>query len=598
MKTKHFPYLSPLGCVGATIASAGLLLSPLLSHPAHACGGFWCSQAAPVDQVAEQIIFVDNPDETVTAVIQIAYEGPSKKFAWVIPIPGKPKIGVSSNVAFQRLEQATAPEYNLERVVEGTCRQSGEGGDRHYSIGNEASSDAGALPVSDSSPVVVVDQGSVGPYDYAVISVDPKPADAAIKWFNTEGYDLTGVDAELLGPYLEDGLNLLAFRLTKGSDAGAIRPVVLTYASELPMIPLRPTAVAARDDMGIKVWVVADKQAVPKNYKSLVINDALINWFDFRENYDAVVTAAANEAQGQGFVTELAEPTEKLADRVFSPDDEAQWTQLKSRQYADGIEAIFAASDLYRGWDGWREAVEGSVKLPDGANFDDFGRNPDLYRTSAQVDTATFFAQLDDKLLKPARETQQLLQSRPYLTRLYSTMSADEMTLDPAFTYNGDLADISNVHTAEMHVLCNASVYEFEAPWRIVLPQRGVVRGVGDGGWPIPMDGMPANLKIVQLSTVGSGEIVTDNREEISARLFKLTRTMPGSTSSPRPPTNRMTIGGDQQLSPTNAAGDSAGGGGSECAVAEPGTASSGATLWALPLLGWLSALRLRRRRG
>ena len=44
----------------------------------------------------------------------------------------------------------------------------------------------------------IVNQGSVGPYDYATIAVNPAldaPADAAIDWFMAEGYDLTGVDA-------------------------------------------------------------------------------------------------------------------------------------------------------------------------------------------------------------------------------------------------------------------------------------------------------------------------------------------------------------------------------------------------------------------
>ena len=78
----------------------------------------------------------------------------------------------------------------------------------------------------------------------------------------------------MLSPYLRDGLNLLAFKLTKGTDVGAIRPVILTYESKLPMIPIRPTSVAAHDDMGIQVWVFGPSQAVPDNYKSLVLNEA------------------------------------------------------------------------------------------------------------------------------------------------------------------------------------------------------------------------------------------------------------------------------------------------------------------------------------
>src|SRR5262249_6492996 len=131
----------------------------------------------------------------------------------------------------------------LERKVEGMCKPGFYGPFDGAFNGAPATSgvsqDAGA---SERSPITVIDSGSVGPYDYDVIAVDPalsKPADAAIKWFMEHKYDLTGVDGDLLGPYLADGLNLLAFKLTKSAMAGSIRPVILTYESMLPMIPLR-----------------------------------------------------------------------------------------------------------------------------------------------------------------------------------------------------------------------------------------------------------------------------------------------------------------------------------------------------------------------
>jgi MYXO-CTERM domain-containing protein len=41
-----------------------------------------------------------------------------------------------------------------------------------------------------------------------------------------------------------------------------------------------------------------------------------------------------------------------------------------------------------------------------------------------------------------------LFASQPYLTRFTSSMSADEMTEDPAFAFNADLLDVNNVHEA------------------------------------------------------------------------------------------------------------------------------------------------------
>jgi hypothetical protein len=79
---------------------------------------------------------------------------------------------------------------------------------------------------------------------------------------------------------------------------------MLTYNTDHPMIPIRPTAVAANDDMGILVWVLGSGRAVPTNYKTLELNEAVLDWFNPSMVYNDVVVAAADEAGGQGFVTE------------------------------------------------------------------------------------------------------------------------------------------------------------------------------------------------------------------------------------------------------------------------------------------------------
>ena len=83
------------------MASGALFLLALAVHaePAHACGGLFCSATAPVNQAAERIIFSKNEDGSVTAVVQIQYQGPSEEFAWVLPVPGIPEVEVSSEKA-------------------------------------------------------------------------------------------------------------------------------------------------------------------------------------------------------------------------------------------------------------------------------------------------------------------------------------------------------------------------------------------------------------------------------------------------------------------------------------------------------------------
>src|SRR3954468_10401033 len=128
----------------SALFGAVLTLGALLPASAVACGGLFCNQSQPVNQAAEGIIFADNGDGTTTAVIQIQYQGPSKSFSWLLPISSVPKadsdIGVASNLALQRLQTATNPNYTLTTRVEGTCRQ-----DNNLNFGGTGSVSAGGF---------------------------------------------------------------------------------------------------------------------------------------------------------------------------------------------------------------------------------------------------------------------------------------------------------------------------------------------------------------------------------------------------------------------------------------------------------------------
>ncbi len=604
---------------------AALLISPAMSHSAHAFGGIWSSPTARVKQAAEEIVFVDNPDSTVTAIVQMHYAGPSEKFAWGIPLPGRPVVGFSSDTVFRRLDAATAPEYWLEVTVEGTCLQKHDPPDAALAV-DSGTDGAPSAPDTAAAPVVMIDQGAVGPYDYANITVDPArahPAKAATDWFAKNGYDLTRFDSKVLTPYLREGLNLLAFKLTKGTDVGAIRPVILTYESKLPMIPIRPAAVAAQDDMGIEVWVIGPSQAVPDNYKSLVLDEARIDWLSSRRyvagtlpaggtgpfgpniskpsNYDAVVSAAADEAGGQGFVTELAGAASQYRDKVWSRLDEQEFPMISSQRYADGIDAILAANRHFGGWDGWRDAIRGATTLPADVSIDDFSRSPDRYRGVAKVDAAKFFRLLDERVIKPVVDTAAMLFRAPYLTRLYSTMSAGEMTVDPRFNYNLDLAQVSNVHVAKQLIQCSPTLNQRDAPWRIKLPQGGVVVGKGSDAWPVAEGSLPANLKIVTLSTRGSGTVVKDNSEEIGTKLVQAAGTTGSRIEMFHPPRNGLLIGGTQivatpaQTEPTPSDSPPSSpkpSGGSKCSVSQVGAGEGFALALGSPLAVVILAIR------
>jgi MYXO-CTERM domain-containing protein len=480
--------------------------------PAHACGGLFCSAAAPVNQAAERIIFSKNADGTVTAVVQIQYQGPSEEFAWVLPVPGIPDVNVSSDLAFTRLQQASNPQYSFTTEVEGRCKHVRGGRGDSAASGAGPSADFGTGGAGGNGGVDILASGTVGPYDYAVIQPDmgyENPGDVVVEWLTSEGYDVVppGGDpadiSALLGAYLQGGMNLIAFRLTKGNDTGTIRPIRITYESNQPMIPIRPTAVAANDDMGVMVWVLGESRAVPVNYKALELNQALINWLTGGSNYNQVVMAAANQAGGQGFVAERAGPSEDYDGVVILEFEREDWEALqRSAEALSSSELLDESGWRFGRWDGYAELLE---RFP---------------RTG--FDTQTFMDALEKEVVGPMIATQELLSSRPYVTRLYTTLSAPEMDLDPLFDFNPDLPTVSNLHTARQVIECHRSVYMWQAPSRFHLEDGRVVRLNAGASWPFLVgdeDAPPANALVLALTTSGPGTVVQDNSSAIDQAL-------------------------------------------------------------------------------
>lgn len=522
--------------VGVLSVLAGASPTSIIPR-AHACGGFFCDSAQPVNQAAERIIFSHDDEGNVTALIQIQYSGPAEDFAWVLPVSGSPTVGVSSNAAFQRLQQATNPQYQLTTRIEGSCRDDLANRSAEGFPAPSAAVDAGAAAADGGTPITVVDRGSVGPYDYVVISVDPAASplsEVAVQWLRDHRFDIDERGASLLEPYLEGGMNLLAFRLTKGNDTGSIRPVSIGFGTGLASIPIRPTAVAAVEDMGVLVWVLGEHRAVPVNYASLELNEALINWLNPGSSYTDVVNRAADEAGGQGFVTEMAGPAAPLADAIFSSWERERWSIVRDEDWTgrEG-ELLNAIIGEFGSLDGIRDALAATLPLPAGVTLEEILSCVFCHYRGTEADIegfepSAFIAAVETHVITPMESARELFQSLPFVTRFYTTISAAEMTRDPAFDFNAGLGEVSNQHNAERIIECSPSVSQFEAPWRVVLPNGEIVRGAGSV-WPFTGadTSMPSNARITRVGTEGTGEVIADNTGMISVALRSHNETIP-----------------------------------------------------------------------
>jgi MYXO-CTERM domain-containing protein len=222
------------------------------------------------------------------------------------------------------------------------------------------------------------------------------------------------------------------------------------------------------------------------------------------------------EAGGQGFVTEFAGSSDLLGDRIWSTSEEQQWQSFRSMVFNSFSELLQNAIARYGSFSGFWDVVRNQATLPEGVSFEDFRICPNCYADGLSLSPSQFFGALETDVIAPMRDVQELFDSQPYVTRLYTTLSAAEMTKDPIFAFNADLEDVSNVRTAERVLECGSGLSQFTAPWRIEFADGSVVRGTGVSPttpWPAPEQ--PATRRILQIGESGDGRVAEDHSDEI-----------------------------------------------------------------------------------
>lgn len=481
--------------------------------PTMACGGFFCRQV-PIDQAGEQIIFRQDGDQ-VTAVILIQYVGDAEDFSWVVPVPGIPDLSVGSDLVFQPLERATRPQFNL--LVDGApCFNP------LFFLGGFAAAPTlglDSLSAADGG-VEILQRLAVGPFDVEVVTSDD--AEALAVWLDENGYDLDDRGAELIAPYVDEGMNFVALKLRQNQGVGDIQPLIMRYTSVRPMIPIRLTAVAAQPDMGIIVWMLGDARAVPVNYLSIEPNLTRLDWFSGPFNafasYQDLVTEAMDEAGGQGFATDFAAPTPDLSGVL--PDPASLRDELDALRRAD---AATFHQQLFFGFvfpqTKVLEILRRELPLPAGVDESNYAEvgvlNEILGADLVSAARESILAELETAIIGPLEETRGVLEGKSFMTRLFTTLSPEEMTLDPVFAFNGGVPDQPIERQATLELSCFAG----QTRWTLTLGagtgREGevVIRGTGDSPLfgPQPQIAQAAVARSAMVPAEGDPEIVTDN---------------------------------------------------------------------------------------
>lgn len=513
-------------------AAAAVAAAMLAPAAAEACGGFFCNRGAPVDQTGEHILFaVDHETGTTEAHVLINYEGPSEEFAWIVPTPSLPEVGLSSSAVFTRMSALLQPRWMLNWSQTGTCNW----GDDMFAEADGAPTAGGGGPGrgGEDNGVTVIAEESVGPYDTVILqATDPG---VLIEWLQENGYDLPDDIIPFVEPYVLMGgdVHFVAFKLQSDRDSGDVQPVTLTYDGVKPAIPIQLTAVATQPDLGVTAYLLGPNRAVPENYLSVEINYARLDWLNSGANYDELVTAAMDEAGGHGFRTEFAGSTDAF-ENYFVPAAGYDYDAIA------GADAFNLVSRLQQqGFAGDADILglfRRHLPVPEGLDEQSFYNCIECYADQFDAESfdATAFAdEMWATIVEPLTHAQELFDELPYVTRMYSTLSAEEMVLDPIFAFNPDMEDFSNLHEADAIVDCGDGGDYYTSPIIIRLEDgREIVTG-----WDVdrgPLDDMPAADSFAETGASGAPRVVQDNRESINVALAAQNREVGESFLLPR----------------------------------------------------------------
>jgi hypothetical protein len=472
------------------LASFALLSTmAALSAPrsAHACGGFFC-QSTPINQSGENILFAVGEDGTMTTHVQILYTGAAESFAWIVPTPSVPTLAVGTDALFNALASATAPQFFLDYTSEGTCRQPPECNYPDWASGPGGGHDAAAIDAGASGPpdgVTVHFRDAVGPYDAAVITSDDV---AAIRtWLDDNGYDIPATADSALDHYVGLNHSFVALKLQQYASVGEIQPIVLRYTEGQPCIPIVLTAIATMPDMPITAYVLGNRNARPINYMSVDpdLDDPVLFLSDYDGTmYRRKVSEAVDESGGRGFVTEFAGLNPGVSIALPAIDDLATETHVPT----------FVRRLLDYGFSGDAQLLallQRFIPPPEGEDATSFynclaqpwciddgtgGSRYDEYFATLMFDPAAFVAALNAAIVHPRRDAQELVKAHARLTRLFTTMSAEEMTEDPIIMLSDARSDVSNVHRATLVTECSSDYYQYGAPQRMDFPSGTTAR--------------------------------------------------------------------------------------------------------------------------
>lgn len=368
----------------------GLLSLVVVAAPnaAWACGGFFCDGGGPtrttaINQNAERIVFVrDTAANEVSAYIQIRYEGDPVDFAWVVPVVSRPALDVADPGIFDALDQATAPVF----IFPGPTGGGGGGGGGGSGFG------CGGAMASSDRELAGGDDSADG------------DADA----------DDTGVNVWGQG------------------GVGSYETAIIT----------------ADDSADLTRWLGENDYAVPPEAEPVIASYVAEGSFfvAIRLQADAnvdtleplVIRYQGDEPCVPLRLTQVA-ATDNMGVLVWIVGDEQAYPYNYARALVDDDDVVLNPADRTTNY---LDLLSGAVDAAGGQAFITEFAQPTSTLPDLSLPSGSYYG----GYFEGSVEAEEIVRSGRYITRMYTEIDPQDMTLDPIFQFDADLTDVSNIH--------------------------------------------------------------------------------------------------------------------------------------------------------
>ena len=358
----------------------------------------------------------------------------------------------------------------------------------------------------------MVYEKTVGAFDVTVLQGGT--SQEVSNWLATNGYASTTDTPSRLKPYVDKSYVFVAVRLTGASDVDEIHPLVVKYPGTMPCIPLVLTAEAALDNMGIRAFFLAHGRVFPENYADVVLNDTALNWLNRGANYNEVVSRAVDEAPSHhGFITEFSGTSHTISRTgIYDPSWDAMPFETIDPHdvVTELIHQNLVVCPSFEKCQYVHPLILGLLHqyLPPQGGLSDNKWYRNLTTETIDMtkwDGAAFAHDFNERIVKPGQNAIDVLGNLPWVTRMFTMLSPDEMTADPTFNERSDLSPqaVRAGHLATERFTCDdRTVMELPGTRRQVLME---------GFWPKFSGKMPASALITRVPAKGPAQVITDN---------------------------------------------------------------------------------------